>query len=54
MHLRSGKVHNLKMSTGTQSPISVLKVNRSAEEDEYRYSRVIEVQRKMSTGTQGY
>ena len=46
MHLRSGKVQNLKMSTGTQSPVPVLKVNRSAEEDEFQYS-------KSSTGTQG-
>ena len=46
MHLRSGKVQNLKMGIGTQSTVPVLKVNRSVEEDEYRYS-------KSSTGTQG-
>ena len=50
MHLGSGKVQILKISTGTQSPVPVLKVNRSAEEDDYRYSRLIEVQRKMSIG----
>ena len=31
-------MHNLKMSTGTQSPIPVLKAVKSAEfEDEYWY-----------------
>ena len=40
-------MQNLKMSTGTQNPILVLKVIKSVEEDEYRYS-------KSSTGTQGY
>ena len=46
MHIRSEKVQNLKMSTSTQSPISVLKVNISAEEDEYQYL-------KSSIDTQG-
>ena len=38
---------NLEMSTGTQNPVPVLKVIKSAEEYEYRYS-------KSSTSTQGY
>ena len=41
-----------KMSSNTQSRVLVLKVNGSAEEDEYRYSRLVEVQRNMSTDTQ--
>ena len=36
-----------KMSTGTQSPVPVLMVIKSAEEDEYRYS-------KSNIGTHGY
>ena len=51
MHLRSGIMQNLKMSTGTQNLVSVLKVIKISEEDEYRYSRVLKVQRKMSTRT---
>ena len=47
MHLRSGIMQNLKMSTSTQNPVLVLKDIKSAEEDEYRYS-------KSSTGAQGY
>ena len=35
-----------KMSTGTQSPVSVLMVIKSTEGDEYQYL-------KSSTGTQG-
>ena len=40
-----------KMSTSTQSPMSVIKVIKSAKEDEYRYLSLLKVQRKMSTGT---
>ena len=47
MHLRSGIMQNLKMNTGAQNPVSVLKVIQSVEKDEYRYL-------KSSTGTQGY
>ena len=35
MHLMSGIMQNLKMSTDTQSSIPVLKVIKSVEEDEY-------------------
>ena len=45
IHLMSGIMQKLNMSTGTQSPLSVLKVVKRAKEDEYRYS-------KFSTGTQ--
>ena len=43
MHLRSGIMQKLNMSIGTQSPVPVLKVVKSAEEDKYS---------KSSTGTQ--
>ena len=45
-------MQNLKMSISTQSPVPVLKAIKSAEEDEYLYSRLLKVKRKMSTGTQ--
>ena len=45
MHLWSGIVQNLKMSTGTQNSLPVLKVIKSVKEDEYQYS-------KSNTGTQ--
>ena len=44
LHLRSGIMQKLNMSTGTQSPVPVLKAINSAEEYEYPYS-------KSSTGT---
>ena len=37
-------MHNLKMSTGTQNPVPVLKVIKSAKEDEYRYSKLLKAQ----------
>ena len=37
MHLRSGIMQKLNMSTGTQSLVPILKAVKSAEEDEYRY-----------------
>ena len=52
MHIRSGIMQKLNMSTDTQSLVPVLKAIKSAEEDEYRYSKLLRVQRNMSIGTQ--
>ena len=47
MHLMSGIMQKLNMSTGSQSPVLILKAIKSAEEDEYWYS-------KFNTDTKSY